>query len=198
VVLAGAAVALLALPLDRLISAGLTADAVRPGLEQALNLLNGLAPAFIILAILSAFPNRRRLYIGFLTPLLGHLPVLHLLKWAIGRARPVAGLGAFHFDPFSAAKYCDAFPSGHTATAAVFALLLGIYFPRMRWVFYVWLALMGLDRLVLNKHFVSDVLAGCVLAGAVVYACVWLLGPAFYDKDRRSEPVNPAGLTESP
>lgn len=177
-----AVLTLLTIPLDQWVIAGLTADAVRPRLEQAIGLLKGLAPAGVILAILSVFPNRRRLYVGFLVPLLGHLPILHLLKWLIGRARPLAEQGPFHFEPLSAAKYADAFPSGHAAGATVFALLLAIYFPRSRWVFYVWLVLMGLERVVLRMHFLSDVIAGYALGASVVYACVRLLGTKFYER----------------
>lgn len=179
---AAGALALLTIPLDQWVIAGLTADAARPTLEQALGLLKGLAPAGVILAILSVFPNRRRLYVGFLVPLLGHLPILHLLKWLIGRARPLAEQGPFHFEPLSAAKYADAFPSGHTAGATVFALLLAMYFPRLRWVFYIWLVLMGLERVVLRMHYLSDVIAGYALGAAVVYACVRLLGARFYER----------------
>lgn len=178
-----AALSLLTIPLDGIVSGALTSDAVRPGLEKALGLLKGLAPAFVILAILSTFPNRRRLYVGFVVPPLAHLPLLHLLKWLIGRARPLAEQGPFHFAPLSAAKYADAFPSGHTAGATVFALLLAIYFPRMRWVFYLWLVLMGLERVVLRMHYLSDVLAGYALGAAVVYGCARLLGAKFYERE---------------
>jgi undecaprenyl-diphosphatase len=187
---AAAALALLTIPLDRWVIAGLTAEAVRPGLEQAIGLLKGLAPAGVILAILSVFPNRRRLYVGFLVPLLGHLPILHLLKWLIGRARPLAEQGPFHFEPLSAAKYADAFPSGHTAGATVFALLLAMYFPRLRWVFYIWLVLMGLERVVLRMHYLSDVIAGYALGAAVVYGCVRLLGVTFYERDAGVQKVS--------
>lgn len=187
-----AVLAVLTIPLDRWVIAGLTTEAVRPGLEQAISLLKGLAPAGVILAILSVFPNRRRLYVGFLVPLLGHLPILHLLKWLIGRARPLAEEGPLHFAPLSAAKYADAFPSGHTAGATVFALLLAIYFPRLRWVFYVWLVLMGLERVVLRMHFLSDVIAGYALGAAVVYACVRLLGAKFYERDDGMQNVSNA------
>lgn len=189
-----AALALLTIPLDRWVVAGLTAEVVRPGLEQAISLLKGLAPAGVILAILSVFPNRRRLYVGFLVPLLGHLPILHLLKWLIGRTRPLAEQGPFHFEPLSAAKYADAFPSGHTAGATVFALLLAIYFPRLRWVFYVWLVLMGLERVVLRMHFLSDVIAGYALGAAVVYGCVRLLGAKFYERGDSAQDVSNASF----
>ncbi len=143
-------------------------------------LVGGVIPVAVVLMILSIFSNRRRLYVGFLVPLLGHLPILHGLKWAVGRLRPVAEQGSLSFQPFSGGVYADGFPSGHTTTATVFALLLSMYLPRLRWVLYPWLCLVGVERLIARMHFLSDVLAGYALGVVIVYACLKLLGPSFY------------------
>lgn len=179
------AVALIALSLlvDQAVTSWLTADAVRRVVEKVVGLPLAAGIYLAILAILAAFPNRRRLWVGFLVPVLLSTGVLHALKWAIGRARPMAHLGAFHFEPFSGAEHCDAFPSGHATAVGTLAVLLGIYFPRGRWVFYVLAALVGVERIVHDWHFLSDVLAGYALAAAVVYACFRGMGAKFYRRD---------------
>jgi membrane-associated phospholipid phosphatase len=187
--IAGALLVIAALAGDQFVTNQLTAESVRGVLERVIGVLLSAGPWVLIPAILAAFPNRWRLCAGFLTPVLVSTGLLHLSKWAIGRARPRLGLGAFHFAPFGGAEYCDSFPSGHAVSTGAIALLLGIYFPRARWVFYTLALLIGLERVVTNWHFLSDVLAGFVLAGLVVYGCVRLLGPGFYQRELPAPPV---------
>lgn len=181
----GASLALIGLSLfaDQTVTNWLTADAVRRVVEKVIGLPLAAGVYLAVLAILASFPNRRRLWVGCLVPVLLSTGVLHGLKWSIGRARPMAHLGAFHFEPFSAAEHCDAFPSGHATAVGTLAVLLGMYFPRGRWVFYLLAALVGVERIVHDWHFLSDVLAGYALAAAVVYACYRGLGRKFYQRD---------------
>lgn len=182
VLLLGAALAGAALLVDALLNDRVLRALWQPGVEHVVGVLLGAGPVIVLLAILLSFPNGGRLCIGFLTPILIGTALLHLSKWAIGRARPRAGLGAFHFEPFSAGGDFDSFPSGHAMSAATLALLLGIYFPRTRWAFCVIALVAGLERVATQWHFLSDVIAGYTLAAAVVFGCVWGLGPTFYQR----------------
>ena len=87
------------------------------------------------------------------------------LKRLTGRARPGAGKGAHHFDPFDPD---DAFPSGHAsrafAVAAVFADRYGGPVPVLA---YGAAGLVAASRLVLDEHWASDVVGGAAL-GIVV------------------------------
>lgn len=87
------------------------------------------------------------------------------LKRLTGRARPGAGQGAHHFDPFDPD---DAFPSGHAsrafAVAAVFADRYGGPVPVLA---YGAAGLIAASRVVLDQHWTSDVVAGAAL-GIVV------------------------------
>lgn len=183
VLVIGAALVVAAWLVDQSVTDRLTHEVVRQEVERWLAVALGLGPYLIILAILASLPNARRLWVGFLAPVLSSTLVSHVLKWLIGRGRPRLGLGAWHFEPLAGADLCDSFPSGHTSAAAAVAILLGIYFPRARWVFYFLAAVVGLERIVTRWHFLSDVLAGYVLGVLWVYACVRLLGGAFYRKD---------------
>ena len=177
-----AALAAAALLCDQIVTDSLTADATRAWIERRLDMLAGIGIYVLIIGILAAFPNRWRLCVGFLIPVILSTTIVHLLKWLIGRARPRLDLGTLHFEPLAGAEYCDAFPSGHTASAAVVALLLGTYFPRARWVFYFYAGLFGLERIINDWHFLSDVLAGYAVGALVVFMCIHLLGPRFYEK----------------
>ena len=186
-ILGGVALAILAMLIDASFAAWLSGDKVRRSVEHVLGPLLAAGAYGVILAILATFPNRKRLCIGFVTTVAAAAGILHGLELAIGRARPRLDLGAWHFEPFSGGEYLDAFPSGHAAATATLALLLGLYFPRARWVFYLIALLVGVERIVKRWHYPSDVIAGYVLAGAVVFTLVRVLGPDWYRIQTDSE-----------
>ena len=55
------------------------------------------------------------------------------------------------------------FPSGHTASSFAAATVLGYYFKKYRYVFYVIASLIAFSRIYLYVHYPSDVLAGVLL-----------------------------------
>ena len=168
---------------DQGVTDRLTDEAVRGRIMRWLGLPAAAGAYFVFLAILASFPNRRRLCVGFLAAVLSSTLITHALKWSIGRARPRLELGPLAFQPWSGAGYFDSFPSGHSAAAATLAVLLGIYFPKARWVFYIFAGLWGLERIMDNWHFLSDVLAGYVVGACAVWACIGILGSTYYEKN---------------
>jgi membrane-associated phospholipid phosphatase len=85
--------------------------------------------------------------------------------WGVGDTTPSAAptrRGFFHWPCFGEAGY-QGFPSGHAATAfAVAAALAGWAPPRRRgWVLAA-ASGVGVSRIVLNAHFLSDVLGGAL------------------------------------
>lgn len=99
--------------------------------------------------------------------------VVPLLKFTIGRSRPYAsGTDSDTFSPFSA----DAsMPSGHTAQAFTVATVLAASYD-WSWPVavpsYAVAAAVGASRIVENKHYLSDVVAGAVLGTAISLAVV--------------------------
>jgi membrane-associated phospholipid phosphatase len=140
----------------------------------------GAAVYVCLFATLGRFANWKRLYAGFVITTLFSVALTHLLKIAIGRARPIAERGPLAFEPFSAGQYLDAFPSGHTAFAVTAALLLGRYFPHGRPYFYFLAACVALERIVVGWHYATDTIAGAGVAIIAVTLCRRWLGPTFF------------------
>jgi membrane-associated phospholipid phosphatase len=63
------------------------------------------------------------------------------------------------------------FPSGHAATAAGLAVALAVLYPRGRWLFLALAALAAFQRIEVQAHFASDVLAGAALGCLVGGLC---------------------------
>jgi undecaprenyl-diphosphatase len=109
--------------------------------------------------------------------------VVHILKYAIGRARPplFEQLGVFHFEPFHGGFLYQSFPSAHSTHVGAFLTALALLFPRFRLVFVglgLWLCA---TRVIIGVHYPSDVIAGLALgvwfalATAIVFSRFGLL-----------------------
>lgn len=96
-------------------------------------------------------------------------PIKNLLKFVYGRTWPdswAPGIlslihdNEFGFHFFHGGKSYESFPSGHAATAAAVMSVLWIAYPKLRiaWAFFIVAADVGL--VLLNLHFVSDVVVG--------------------------------------
>ena len=94
-----------------------------------------------------------------------------LLKIVFGRARPISGWPAttsgFGSSAYSA-KFAS-FPSGHTTTSMAAALVFSALLPRGKYWFLLIASLIGLSRIVLDVHYLSDVIAGALLGAAVAF-----------------------------
>jgi undecaprenyl-diphosphatase len=64
------------------------------------------------------------------------------------------------------------FPSGHVMTAFSIALVVSFFYPALEWPMYFLAVSIGLSRVVLGMHFLSDVLAGAVLGSALGVASI--------------------------
>jgi undecaprenyl-diphosphatase len=64
------------------------------------------------------------------------------------------------------------FPSGHTMTAFSIALVVTYFYPTLEWPLYFLALSIGLSRIVLGMHFLSDVLAGALLGSALGLASI--------------------------
>jgi len=79
------------------------------------------------------------------------------------------GNGAYGFHAFEVGDDTGSFPSGHAARILAFVAVFWLAMPRGRWFYALLAALMCIALVAMNYHFVSDVIAGCVI-GAIVGA----------------------------
>lgn len=97
--------------------------------------------------------------------------VLYPTKYMVGRARPGANQGAYHFQPFGGS---DSFPSGHTTEAFTLATVIAEHYHSI-WIdmgCYGLASAVGYARLDLNYHWASDVLAGAAIGTFVGHLVV--------------------------
>jgi len=85
-----------------------------------------------------------------------------LLKWIAGRHRPIDLFksGYFGFDYFGQAYEVISFPSGHAQTAFTLAMALTMLYPRCGIPIFILASAVGLSRVILTSHYLSDVIAG--------------------------------------
>ena len=101
--------------------------------------------------------------------------VAELLKLAIRRQRPGVDPLAYGFRPWHDSPFANdglGWPSSHAAVAFAAAWALSRLYPRASIVWLTIAALCALSRLVRNDHYLSDLVAGALVAYAVV-ALLW-------------------------
>ncbi|MGB0910967.1 MAG: phosphatase PAP2 family protein [Nitrospirales bacterium] len=101
------------------------------------------------------------------------------LKMAIGRARPCQVLPNVH--ELVGCGGTMSLPSNHAVNSATAAAFLHMLYPATAWVTWPLVAIIGLSRVYLGAHYVSDVfggwILGCILGGSIGFLLVrsaWL------------------------
>jgi undecaprenyl-diphosphatase len=108
-------------------------------------------------------------FVWLLTSALLSYLLLRIIKYSIGRPRPVRELaslieaGVVSITIVGQQLRNNSFPSGHVQIAATIFTYMGYLYPR-RW--YLWIAVVvaiGLSRVYGGAHFPADVLGGVIL-----------------------------------
>jgi len=122
----------------------------------------------VALALLSRSLGRLRLHdasalaaLAFASAGLVEFTIKHL----VGRPRPDAVLAAGLAGP-SFLPDIDSFPSGHATSVFAVAGVFAAYYPGLRWPLYALAAAIALGRVYLERHYVSDIVAGAALGMA--------------------------------
>ena len=173
----------------------------RPALHPALRVIevgfNTIAMTILTVLLAAALFARNHRRAAYLTVgvMVATSVATTLLKDAFGRARPVWQ------DP-TALLHNNAFPSGHASSIAAFAGLVVVFVAMLvrrsnvRRVAYVVAGLVVVlvcaDRVLLGRHYPSDVLAGVLLGAFFV-----LLGVAVYSPLPRSHAETAEPLAEA-
>ena len=88
-----------------------------------------------------------------------------IVKRMIGRARPLVGeqIDPLLFQQWVWRPDYASLPSGHATTAFAAAVAIGVLWPRLRVAMFIYAFIIALSRVVLDAHYVSDVLAGAIV-----------------------------------
>jgi membrane-associated phospholipid phosphatase len=118
--------------------------------------------------------------------------IADILKIILGRARPTMLLhhGDYGLHPFTGKAFYHGMPSGHSATLFSLAFALSVFMPRLRWGWIALAAFLSSSRLMVEAHYVSDVLAGAALAWLV---CEAAAGHRINHICRKIFPINSFG-----
>jgi len=95
-----------------------------------------------------------------------------IVKPLAGRARPKLWLDnqIYGFAPFNTHGFLwNGMPSGHTTTAFALAFSLSIFYPRLRLLWFAYALLLGVSRVMVDAHYLSDVCAGAMLGWLTVH-----------------------------
>ena len=92
--------------------------------------------------------------------------VANVIKVIVGRGRPklLDQTGLTGFEPFTLDGTFHSFPSGHTNTAFALAIAISLLIPRWRGGLLAFASVVGFSRIVVNAHFLTDVIGGAALA----------------------------------
>ncbi len=95
------------------------------------------------------------------------------LKQLIARPRPCMALPDIH--QLEACGKVFGFPSNHAINTATAAAFLHVLYPRSGWISWPLVALIGLARVFLGAHYVTDVLGGWIIGGGCGAGAAWVL-----------------------
>ncbi|ACS81339.1 phosphatase PAP2 family protein [Maridesulfovibrio salexigens] len=93
------------------------------------------------------------------------------LKWFFGRFRPPVFFedGSFGFTWFSGKYMQNSFPSGHTLRIFSLTTAIALLLPRKKYIPIILAVLIGISRVVVGKHYPSDVIFGCFIGTSCAF-----------------------------
>jgi len=116
------------------------------------------------------------------------------IKWLVERARPCRVLSDVH--QVSGCGGTFSFPSNHAVNTAAAAAFLKVLYPKTGWISWPLVAMIGFSRVYVGGHYLTDVLGGWAIGGAIGAGMAFLLlqWPRFRSSDS-GQCEQPAGTS---
>jgi undecaprenyl-diphosphatase len=133
----------------------------------------GDGPLYVLLAafvLIADQENGKLFVICALMAFLLELPLYWVIKNGFKRRRPAELCS--QIQPYITPSDRYSLPSGHTAAAMVMAIMVNYFYPSFGPLALVWASAIGVSRVLLGVHFISDVLLGASLGSA---CAIWVL-----------------------
>jgi undecaprenyl-diphosphatase len=148
-----------------------------PFMEYMSEPTHWIVPALILVATMIAIDRRRGMAtsLGALIAVsVGDAGSQWLIKETVQRPRPCHDIAEIiHFVGCSSESY--SFPSNHAVNVFALAMVIGLGFRGLRYPALLFAATVGLSRVALGVHYVSDVIGGALIGGVVGYLVATLL-----------------------
>jgi len=108
-----------------------------------------------------------------------------IVKAIVGRFRPTMLFeeNLYGVEFFRIGHEYNSFPSGHAVTVFALAMALSFLFPKYRFLFFCYALIVSISRVIINAHYIGDILAGAYIGVMTVFLLSWLFRHYALDKD---------------